>query len=82
MERWSLAPLDSNVKGYRIHMFIFNKYLYNTFEVEDTVVGSRNRRKFLSLYTLRSSGGESETSEYMECQMVVSALENNKTIKG
>lgn len=80
MERWSLAPLDSNAKGHRIHMFIVNKYLYNTFEVEDTVVGNRNRRKFL--YTLRSSGRERETSEYMECQMVVSALENNKTIKG
>lgn len=72
-------PLDSSVKGHRIHMFIFSKYLYNTFKVEDTVVGSRNRRKFLSLYTLHSSGGERETSEYMECQMVVNALENNKT---
>lgn len=80
MERWSLAPLDSNAKGRRIHMFIVNKYLYNTFEVEDTVVGSRNRRRFL--YTLHSSGGERETSEYMECQMVVSALEKNKTVKG
>lgn len=67
------------LKGHRIHMFIFNKYLYNTFEVEGAVPGSRNRRKFLSLHTLHSSGRERERSEYMECQMVISALENNET---
>lgn len=72
-------PLESSLKGRRIHMFIFNKHLYNTFEVEGTVVGSRNRRKFLPLYTLHSGGRERERSEYMECQMVISALENNKT---
>lgn len=53
-------PLESSLKGHRIHMFIFNKHLYNTFEVEGTVVGSRNRRKFLPLYTLHSGGRERE----------------------
>lgn len=58
VERWPLVPLQGSVKGHRVHMLIFSNYLCNTFEVEDTVVGSRNRRKFLSLYTLHSSGEE------------------------
>lgn len=79
MERWPLVPLEGIVRRHRIHMLIFNKYLYNTLEGEGPITGSRNRSTFLPLYTLHSSGGERETSEYMECQIVVNTLENNKT---
>lgn len=72
MEKQALVPLEGRVEGHNSYVHIPRIFIYNTFEGEDTDLGSRNRGKFLPLCSSHSSGGEREIkSEYTVCQVVI-----------